>query len=657
MSYNNNKKNLITVKVTAKGREKIATGNLNLAKWSIGDSEVNYVREDYLVDNNINDKPSRVLKAVDQQPNLKYYVTNNDGDIRNTLNNGDISVLKLITNNNTTERGFYLPNDITTINSALTKANGVFNFTAFNNNVINGTYIGVEVGDLILIRSGFDLTNYKSQCYYEVISFTSNTITVNRNLPISNSGSCEYHVFFSGEVSSVNRWNTPVNFTWNGDVLDYDMQMPPNYNYGTKVWDFNILTMENIAGYYNLESTLGYEFIGLMENYLSYNDELNVDSENTDNTFCSNELTDGIIDSYQKMIGVIHFTNDNYSNLYGDVFYIDIPRNKNFNLKIPNVLHHKFPTDKIELSAFGTKKYILDSDIEYYDMGFDAENIVGKVLPQYKVFIIEDEELLMAMSIGSGRSFTLPTIKSQLIPSAASEGILPNGKQMFITYNISNENNNTFNKHIHCNKYNKIINSTPTSKDIVITFDVNDLNLLYGKQHSIAAVQNFSVLYQITDIGSRPISNNWLKLDLSEDLGIDDVTTSLLSNTEAIESLNYNLVKTDVSRSTLYDIRTTFALNNDTGLIGDETFFLGNLTASISSNIYRSIISLNINPNVFVKTTNPTYNDVSGVKPYISVSEIGIYDNDDDLVMIGKLTKPQSLLNNSTIKLELGLDF
>jgi hypothetical protein len=49
MSYIiNNTNPFVSIKLTEIGREKLASGSLNFSFWAIGDSEINYDREDVL---------------------------------------------------------------------------------------------------------------------------------------------------------------------------------------------------------------------------------------------------------------------------------------------------------------------------------------------------------------------------------------------------------------------------------------------------------------------------------------------------------------------------------------------------------------------------------------------------------------------------------
>ena len=66
----------VSIKLTDVGRQQLALGQLNFANWSIGDSEINYNREE-IVDENQDDVTlsgsSMILRPVDRQPNIKYF--------------------------------------------------------------------------------------------------------------------------------------------------------------------------------------------------------------------------------------------------------------------------------------------------------------------------------------------------------------------------------------------------------------------------------------------------------------------------------------------------------------------------------------------------------------------------------------------------------
>ena len=75
MSYIINKSDpFLSIKLTTLGRMQLAKGSLNFRYWGIGDSEINYTREE-VVNNNQTDVTlsgmSRILRPLDRQPNIK----------------------------------------------------------------------------------------------------------------------------------------------------------------------------------------------------------------------------------------------------------------------------------------------------------------------------------------------------------------------------------------------------------------------------------------------------------------------------------------------------------------------------------------------------------------------------------------------------------
>ena len=70
---------------------------------------------------------------------------------------------------------------------------------------------------------------------------------------------------------------------------------------------------------------------------------------------------------------------------------------------------------------------------------------------------------------------------------------------------------------------------------------------------------------------------------------------------------------------------------------GDEYYFYGNFETDISATIYEMKYLINLNRNQFTNTSNPTW--TSGTKSYIT--EIGLYDQNNDLIVISKLQSPE----------------
>jgi hypothetical protein len=107
-------------------------------------------------------------------------------------------------------------------------------------------------------------------------------------------------------------------------------------------------------------------------------------------------------------LGVINYTNDSTDNVYAEGFYLNTTI-----LDIPTIMWHKSATPKLGakfIAASGNGYTLVDLGIHYYNL-VDASNptaIVGKIFDELKMFLIEDQELLYAMSYKSNRSWTLP---------------------------------------------------------------------------------------------------------------------------------------------------------------------------------------------------------------------------------------------------------
>jgi hypothetical protein len=94
-------------------------------------------------------------------------------------------------------------------------------------------------------------------------------------------------------------------------------------------------------------------------------------------------------------------------------------------------------------------------------------------------------------------------------------------------------------------------------------------------------------------------------------------------------------------------------LNGQTDVLnfGDEYAFYGNLETDISATIYEMKYLINLNRNQFTNTSNPTW--TQGTKSYIT--EIGLYDNNKDLIVISKLQSPE--LRQGIQQFVIKLDF
>jgi fibronectin type 3 domain-containing protein len=114
--------------------------------------------------------------------------------------------------------------------------------------------------------------------------------------------------------------------------------------------------------------------------------------------------------SVYKKLGIIHYSNDSPANTYGEGFNLETPK-----LELPTIMWHKSSdsTMGLTLVSDGDSKILTGTNkslnLLYYNLIDDNSGVVvGKIFNDLKLFVIEDQELLFAMSYKSNRSWTLP---------------------------------------------------------------------------------------------------------------------------------------------------------------------------------------------------------------------------------------------------------
>jgi len=112
--------------------------------------------------------------------------------------------------------------------------------------------------------------------------------------------------------------------------------------------------------------------------------------------------------------------------------------------------------------------------------------------------------------------------------------------------------------------------------------------------------------------------------------------SGITGTTFQIDADNYN-----AAASNIYDLSDYIDIpaNGQTDVLnfGDEFYFFGNLETDISATIYEMKYLINLGRNQFSNTSNPTW--TSGTTSY--VTEIGLYNQNKDLLVISKLQSPE----------------
>lgn len=691
----------IRVKLTEIGRQRLAAGQLTFNSWAVGDSEIDY---GYVSPNQpgVNEQ---ILRPKDEQPNLKYYLTKTDGSIKTTLSAADIQLLGITVNNLAQERGFFGTSGDPTIGwpisttSAYVKATGTLACSAFNGG--NTIDLGVSVGpcDFVL----FILTNPVNgtlspqsfaldpvpYLWFQIQSglTVGTTVTLDRNLPNLSGGflgTCAgtpliQFIVYPGCTDPINTFygSACTSSYWNTGTLSFDTSCDISIA-DVLVWNQNNVWCEDMIGTQSTSETHrdygSIDFIGEKQ-YLGYPcDCLSGSSQN----ICDNPVQ-SYDDTLQKGIGIIHYTNNTISNFYGEFFYVDGTSDKLLKLDLPSVMWYRRDFGGSGLgNVIGmrfvsdtTLKTVTNTSIQYYDLIEDSTLIattpmvVGRVYPQLKIIVISDEELLAAMSYKSNRNWTLPKLKATLTtPSGStSSGLLAPNETLFMTYDIRPTLG--LKPSLPCQKYIKITNTTSTSKDVYFTLEGLDL-LPYMREREAVGYdglgfygQQFVLLSQkVSDEQCRPDPALWRETIFTDATGGGTLSPTEVENQNPLVN-DFLLNGTRYSGGTFYNINTQLNLPNigQTTIMnfGDERFFYGNLETYIGAKIFKTIFNLNVDRNQFVNTTNPTYDSTNN--GILNITEIGIYDNFGNLVMIGKISSPIPLPSGSIANIEMTLDF
>jgi hypothetical protein len=470
---------------------------------------------------------------------------------------------------------------------------------------------------------------------------------------------------------------------WQTDTLNFESPCDVTNRENTLIWNMNIVWSESPAGVFSsqYEDYTQYNsisYIGSKE-YFGYQEVTG--QTDTSKVFYYNSLNEQVVvtPKNQKAIGIIHYTNQSIDNVYGEKFSTipfdpqnptdQIGLARHFKLSIPNLLWHKSNTGTIGQTFWidppgydlcipyyikSTKNVDMnDPGIRYYHL-WDTNpnengnlNRIGKVFPDQEIVVIDDDEVLAALSYKSNRNWTLPAPKLSLIPpniclqpEVPSEGILTNDNQvMWLTYRFDTIIG--VQSSLHCNYYSRIVGPstgcTDTSQNVAINFgpeftflDINE-ELLDGFRAT-----SIRMIFQIVNGNSRPEPNNWREVDLTSQLNL---TTPFISGDKIVET-TFIINQEIIDNSITYELQRYIDIpeNGETEILnfGDEYYFYGNIETDISATIYEMKYVINLGNNQFTNTSNPTW--FSGTTSY--VSEIGLYNSEKDLMVISKLQSP-----------------
>jgi hypothetical protein len=709
---------LINTRLTDVGRRNISQGNFNISYFQIGDSEVSYsaVTNYNQTNNNIlmpafnaqNDTGSP--QSNKQNIKYPYYVEGSAGNTYGIpfMDNQIQSVY-----NSAGPKGFF------TTGNTLIETGSAYTITSnywidmstmvgqsaititYDINTCSQTTGTPAINDFVTIVldgnggcgnfGNNQILTYKIQNMSPVTG-TTFTITLDRALPnyvgLPNPSNARMYVYPSG-MTQLYDFITPAPF-WQTDTLNFESPCDVTNRENTLIWNMNIPWSENPAGLYpsTYESYANYgsvSYIGTKE-YLGYQEPSG--QTDTSKVYFYNSFDEQIIvtPKEQKAIAIIHYTNQDIDNVYGEKFATqpydpqnptdDIGLARHFKLTMPTLMWHKSTGTTIGQTFWidppgydlCTPYYIKstenldmnDPGIRYYhlwDTNPDSNgnlNRIGKVFPDQEIIVVDDEEVIAAMSYKANRNWTLPAPKLSLLTpnTCSSDSVVQSGvmtsptQRMWVTYRFDTNSGAT--SSLHCNYYTVIKPDntvTANTQNVAVRFgpEFNFLNPATGttlNELTGFTANSMKLLVQIVTGDTRPSSTAWREIDVTTGMTLLNgyiTQDSITGTTFQINVDNYY----PSTGATPYELNNYISIpeNGQTDQLnfGDEFYFYGNLETDITATIYEMKYLVNLGRNQFTNTSNPTWS--KGTKSY--VTEIGLYDSNKDLIVISKLQSPE----------------
>ena len=745
---------IINTRLTDAGRRKLSQGNFNISYFQVGDSEVCYNCTSSLDESTLNilipqyNAQNNSGLPQSNKGNIKYpfYLDQTSGTTWGIpFENASIDDFF----NQTVSRGPFTGSSFQTSSAYTTNSNYSFSFSDLTGttnleityNILCDADEFPEVGQILALfydpNSGSgcgSITGSYMTEFYTITGIGSTSFFVDRPIPTFDvsgiTGDAKIFIYPSGFTPYYDS-STSEGY-WPDEAFSFDLNCTIR-DEKPLVWNLSIPWSEDPAGLWS-STFVGYNnfasktYLGTKE-YLGY--QTDSAQSDTDSTYYFNSFSEKVIvtPNNQKAIGIVHYTNNEINNNYGEKFATEpfdpsdsgaTGQARNLRIKMPLLMWHKNPnqtigeTFYIDPPGFDgldllTPYYIRsninnnmnDPGMRYYHL-WDTNantngipNRVGKVFPDDKLVIIDDEEIIAAMSYKSNRNWTLPSPKISLITpntcgndNSTVTGILTGlTESLYVTYRLSNTD--LFTDSLHFNYYSFIqgpndcgpitpqnvavrfggefgcLNqpfypttttttshypttttttsyyptTTTTTTYYPVTTTTTSICPTYCDVTQGFLANKFEILCQKVVGNARPNSSEWVAIDFTSQL-----TSTMVNGYITQEGLTGN---TFVITQQDYDNAPTYNLNDYIPLtpvgytgtslnFGDEYYFYGSLETDIQATIYEMKYKINLGQAEFQTTSNPTW---TSSKPSF-VSEIGLYDSNKNLMIISKMQSP-----------------
>lgn len=322
-------------------------------------------------------------------------------------------------------------------------------------------------------------------------------------------------------------------------------------------------------------------------------------------------------------------------------------------LYMPFVMWHNKGEAGVNLID-GTETYRDDqTNLEYTLLTIESDGtVVGRAFHEKKLISIDDPELQAAMSFLSNRSYTLPEPSVSTTNIADGTGGFKSGATYYVTYRVRDAASEDFptglsfgNGYVqpyHCRYVQEIVPSNDGNK---MRLQAPRSNFYISSRGGNPFMTGFTASVVDVMIGSGETGG--LLADATWHYSGDVGTYEELS--AGIDIQYPSGTKTEPSFVDLQNSGNTFLA------YGQDPFIVGYFSAISQSTIYKMATTCVAKNNEFNATQNETFD--GDVNESVWISEVALYNENNELLMTGKLNTPVEKNDSKfvTIKLELDL--
>jgi hypothetical protein len=694
----------ISSRITQKGRNAIAKGKFDITYYVIGDSEYDYSNPFSGMTGTPNTVPNQnIFAPLDKDTNVKYPIKYNESG---TIYGTPISFNQnVIIRNSIGPAGFVseYKQTGTTISSGSTNT---FNVAGINGGTTlqvskptgmtydNCQYITLTLNSLSgasnnRISSNINSFVYKIMGVSGATSGTTQIITVDRTLPVLSF----LPVGISGNVIC-NKCEVEYPPS---DIDNVCLPFPPNNNDQHNPWTLNIIYgkkpigLSGETGNSDLRSLSGYtsnKYIGVKE-YLGYNSTGQTFLNSTGGTITvptsyKNSYNEEIeiVSTKQRSIAIVHFSEigdivndpdrffryDDYISHTGnstnfvakDSVGNDISDKDYFQVYIPFLLYHRNTgTTYGAVFSMGSEDKYLISKItnstitKYRDLNDEKGNKVGKVFVNKKIVVFDDPEIVACLDYKSNRKHTLPAPKVFVTPTTGTTSLLSTETtKLYLTYYFNITGQTRLNS-VPCS-YISETTGTTNGSDVSFSFG-NEFNYMVaslGDYYKGFTGNEFFILAQTGTTSGSLNNSNWKKINFTNEVTVPSVITP-----SSLTGKTFTLTHQKYTGGTSFDLTSHYSGHNmtftgNTGpYFGDEQPFPGSIKVVRASDIEEMNFMINLPPNTFSKSQNPTF--VSGNNP--KITEIALLNSNKETMVMAKTSKP--ITRSGTQVFSIKLDF